>query len=130
VFRRGGDVGFVAEELKAVFDPQGGGWMDGRYVPSVQAAIGNVIDEHLRRISAVGLRPADLQREAVASQSAADLRHPASIGGPPQFENRAAGAAVSTTADAADFCPKCQQPTYVRESGCATCRTCGFSQCD
>src|SRR3546814_3807274 len=27
VFRRGGDVTFVVEELKAVFDPRGGHWM-------------------------------------------------------------------------------------------------------
>lgn len=47
VFRRGGDVGFVAEELKAVFDPRGGGWLNGRYVPSLLAAIGGVIERHL-----------------------------------------------------------------------------------
>ena len=47
VFRRGGDVGFVAEELQAVFDPQGGAFMDGRYVPSLPAAIGRIVAEHL-----------------------------------------------------------------------------------
>jgi ribonucleoside-diphosphate reductase alpha chain len=47
VFRRGGDVGFVAEELKAVFDPRGGSWLNGRYVPSLLAAIGDVIQRHL-----------------------------------------------------------------------------------
>jgi ribonucleoside-diphosphate reductase alpha chain len=47
VFRRGGDVSFVAEELKAVFDPRGGGWINGRYVPSLLAAIGGVIERHL-----------------------------------------------------------------------------------
>ncbi len=129
VFRRGGDVGFVAEELKAVFDPQGGGWMDGRYVPSVQAAIGNVIDEHLRRISAVTLRPAMVQREVAASLSGADAGQP-SVNSDAPTEGRNASRSSSTTADAATFCPKCQQPTYVRESGCSTCRTCGFSKCD
>ena len=49
VFRRGGDVSFVVEELKAVFDPRGGQWMEGRYVPSLLAAIGDVIERHLRR---------------------------------------------------------------------------------
>ena len=49
VFRRGGDVTFVAEELKAVFDPQGGHWVGGRYVPSLLAAIGEVIETHMRR---------------------------------------------------------------------------------
>lgn len=47
VFRRGGDVSFVAEELKAVFDPRGGHWLNGRYVPSLLAAIGDVIQRHL-----------------------------------------------------------------------------------
>ena len=47
VFRRGGDVSFVAEELKAVFDPRGGAWLGGRYVPSLLAAIGDVIQRHL-----------------------------------------------------------------------------------
>ncbi|MDP4822630.1 MAG: adenosylcobalamin-dependent ribonucleoside-diphosphate reductase [Aestuariivirgaceae bacterium] len=47
VFRRGGDVSFVVEELKAVFDPRGGQWMEGRYVPSLLAAIGGVIEKHL-----------------------------------------------------------------------------------
>ena len=49
VFRRGGDVTFVVEELKAVFDPQGGQWMGGRYVPSLLAAIGEVIETHMIR---------------------------------------------------------------------------------
>ncbi|WP_166039033.1 adenosylcobalamin-dependent ribonucleoside-diphosphate reductase [Sphingosinicella sp. YJ22] len=47
VFRRGGDVSFVAEELKAVFDPRGGTWMQRKYVPSLLAAIGGVIERHL-----------------------------------------------------------------------------------
>jgi ribonucleoside-diphosphate reductase alpha chain len=47
VFRRGGDVSFVVEELKAVFDPRGGHWMNGRYVPSLLAAIGEVIESHM-----------------------------------------------------------------------------------
>ena len=47
VFRRGGDVSFVAEELKAVFDPCGGAWLQGRYVPSLLAAIGGIIERHM-----------------------------------------------------------------------------------
>ena len=50
VFRRGGDVSFVVEELKAVFDPRGGPWMAGRYVPSLLAAIGDVIEKHMTDI--------------------------------------------------------------------------------
>ena len=55
VFRRGGDVAFVVEELKAVFDPRGGAWVDGRYVPSLLAAIGDVIERHM---IAIGFLPA------------------------------------------------------------------------
>jgi ribonucleoside-diphosphate reductase alpha chain len=47
VFRRSTDVSFVAEELKAVFDPRGGAWMQGRYVPSLLAAIGDIVERHL-----------------------------------------------------------------------------------
>ena len=47
VFRRGGEVGFVAEELKGIFDPRGGQWMEGRYVPSLIAAIGGIIERHM-----------------------------------------------------------------------------------
>ncbi len=54
VFRRGGDVAFVVEEMKAVFDPRGGAWMDGRYVPSLLAAIGDVIERHM---IAIGFLP-------------------------------------------------------------------------
>ncbi len=62
VFRRGGDVTFVAEELKAVFDPRGGAWMNGRYVPSLLAAIGDVIQRHLDSgsVQAPVLEPAPL----------------------------------------------------------------------
>ncbi len=58
VFRRGGDVSFVPEELKAVFDPRGGAWMKGRYVPSLLAAIGEVIEKHLEKTEA-GACPRD-----------------------------------------------------------------------
>ena len=47
VFRRGGDVSFVVDELKAIFDPRGGMWTGGRYVPSLLAAIGEVIERHM-----------------------------------------------------------------------------------
>lgn len=47
VFRRGGDVSFVVDELKAVFDPRGGAWMQGRYVPSLLAAIGGIVERHM-----------------------------------------------------------------------------------
>ena len=76
VFRRGGDVTFVAEELKAVFDPQGGHWVSGRYVPSLLAAIGEVIETHMKRTgflqseeAHVALAPAQRQADARGGKS-------------------------------------------------------------
>ncbi len=66
IFRRGGDLAFVVEELKAIFDPQGGRWMEGRYVPSLLAAIGEVIELHMVRIGflrrAEPVRKGDLEQ--------------------------------------------------------------------
>ncbi len=92
VFRRGGDVSFVVEELKAVFDPRGGAWMQGRYVPSILAAIGGVIERHLietgflageglglktdpkAEVMAVGEAPRGRPAPAVASSACAWLK--------------------------------------------------------
>ena len=82
VFRRGGDVSFVVEELKAVFDPRGGQWMEGRYVPSLLAAIGGVIERHLVEIGF--LAPADQPRITEAAEQrlrlAAGAREPSGDG--------------------------------------------------
>jgi ribonucleoside-diphosphate reductase alpha chain len=74
VFRRGGDVSFVAEELKAVFDPRGGAWMGGRYVPSLLAAIGGVIQRHIGAEAATTQdRPAPARPRACPRCGAAAL---------------------------------------------------------
>ncbi|MCC5989125.1 MAG: adenosylcobalamin-dependent ribonucleoside-diphosphate reductase [Pararhodobacter sp.] len=105
VFRRGGDVSFVVEELKAVFDPRGGAWMAGRYVPSILAAIGGVIEEHLVKIgfiegAGLGLKTDPSARAAVAGEGRR-------------------GAA----------CPACGAYEMVMIEGCMTCRACGHSKC-
>jgi len=61
-------VSFVSEELKAVFDPRGGAWMHGRYVPSLLAAIGDVIEQHMIGIGMLPGRP-DQSRRASARSS-------------------------------------------------------------
>ena len=67
VFRRGGDVSFVVEELKAVFDPRGGQWVDGKYVPSLLAAIGGVIERHMIDIGFLGEKVPAANGKAQAS---------------------------------------------------------------
>jgi ribonucleoside-diphosphate reductase alpha chain len=106
VFRRGGDVSFVVEELKAVFDPRGGAWMQGKYVPSILAAIGGVIEKHLIAIGFIegeGMGLKDDPRAKVAA-----------IGGP-----NPRGAA----------CPSCGEYGMRMVEGCMTCPSCGHSKC-
>ena len=105
VFRRGGDVSFVVEELKAVFDPRGGAWMQGRYVPSILAAIGGVIEEHLVRIGFIEGAGLGLKSD-------------------PKAKAAAMGAGKRGAA-----CPSCGAYEMVMIEGCMTCRACGHSKC-
>jgi ribonucleoside-diphosphate reductase alpha chain len=105
VFRRGGEVAFVAEELKQVFDPRGGQWSNGRYVPSLVAAIGDVIERHM--IETGFLAPTEISFAKAIPQPAS-------------------GAA---RAQLGPLCPKCSQPGLVREAGCLSCMHCGWSKC-
>ena len=119
VFRRGGDVSFVVEELKAVFDPRGGQWMGGRYVPSLLAAIGEVIETHMIGIGFLAGpgRLADPEQEKARIQLAAS-------GGPGKSQ-RSGGASSMPFRQ----CPKCAQPSLIRQEGCDTCTSCGYSKC-
>ncbi len=119
VFRRGGDVSFVVEELKAVFDPRGGQWMEGRYVPSLLAAIGGVIERHLIEIGF--LAPADLPRITEAADQrlriAAGAREPSD------------GGASEAAAMKMGQCPNCGAASLTHQEGCDNCLNCGFSRC-
>jgi len=106
VFRRGGDVSFVVEELKAVFDPRGGAWMGGKYVPSLLAAIGDVIERHMVDI---GFLPPRGDREAASRQVA-------------NLPDTPTGARLAQ-------CPKCGEAALVRIEGCDQCTSCGYSKC-
>ena len=100
VFRRGGDVSFVVEELKAVFDPRGGFWSGGRYTPSILAAIGEVIERHMREIGFIEAREAS--------------------GG---------GATAAARMGGRGLCPNCGAAAMAMVEGCATCLECGHSKC-
>ncbi len=106
VFRRGGDVSFVAEELKAVFDPRGGAWMEGHYVPSLLAAIGEVVERHMIAIGFMAPK--------------AEPRHDAAMR---QVVNQAgAGPGLAQ-------CPKCGQAALIRIEDCDQCTNCDYSKC-
>ncbi|MCH2093958.1 MAG: adenosylcobalamin-dependent ribonucleoside-diphosphate reductase [Rhodobacteraceae bacterium] len=104
VFRRGGDVSFVVEELKAVFDPRGGAWVQGKYIPSILAAIGGVIEQHM---VAIGF----LESEGMGLKS--DPK----------------AAIVNLDAPRGKACPSCGQYDMRMVEGCMTCASCGYSKC-
>jgi len=104
VFRRGGDVSFVVEELKAVFDPRGGAWMNGKYVPSILAAIGGVIERHMVSIGFIAGEGMGLKSDPQAQ--VVNLGHKP---GP--------------------ACPSCGQYDMRMGEGCLTCNSCGYSKC-
>ena len=110
VFRRGGDVTFVVEELKAVFDPRGGSWMKGRYVPSLLAAIGEVIEQHMIDTGFIAGKNEKPLTEALRAVA----------GDPPP-----AGPAVTSLKG----CPRCGERGMVKQEGCETCTSCGYSKC-
>jgi len=105
VFRRGGEVAFVAEELKQVFDPRGGQWSNGRYVPSLVAALGDILERHM--VETGFLELADAADETVV----------------PAARSTVAGMHVGP------LCLKCSQPGLVKEAGCLSCLHCGWSKC-
>jgi ribonucleoside-diphosphate reductase alpha chain len=116
VFRRGGDVSFVVEELKAVFDPQGGQWMGGRYVPSLLAAIGEVLETHMVRTGF--LQAGDKQGVMIEAQ-----------GREPDAQRRAIANPGASVPARVRACPRCASLAFVREEGCWVCRDCGFTRC-
>ena len=106
VFRRGGDVSFVVEELKAVFDPRGGAWVQGKYIPSILAAIGGVLEQHMIAIGFLEGEGMGLKEDPKAGQQIVNL-------------NESRGKA----------CPSCGQFDMQMVEGCMTCRSCGHSKC-
>jgi ribonucleoside-diphosphate reductase alpha chain len=104
VFRRGGDVSFVVGELKAVFDPRGGAWMQGKYVPSILAAIGGVIEQHMISIGFI-----EGEGMGLKSDPEADV--------------------VNLGAPRGPSCSSCGSHEMRMVEGCMTCASCGYSKC-
>jgi ribonucleoside-diphosphate reductase alpha chain len=113
VFRRGGDVSFVVEEMKAVFDPRGGAWMDGKYVPSLLAAIGDVIERHMIEI---GFLPPRRDKAVFGDQALA------AAGGGLIADQRSPKSRLAQ-------CPKCGEAALIRLEGCDQCTSCDYSKC-
>jgi ribonucleoside-diphosphate reductase alpha chain len=102
VFRRGGDISVVVDELKAVFDPRGGAWVEGKYIPSILAAIGGVIENHLVSIGFIPGEGLGLKSDPKAEV---------------------------VLASKARACSSCGSYDLRMVEGCMTCGSCGFSKC-
>ena len=131
VFRKGGDVTFLVDEMKAVFDPRGGYFKAGGvYMPSIVAEIGSAVEEHLKMIGMI-VDPdlSDAQKALIAEKRAAyEKKKPSEVA-------IAAAAAAAPASEAASFpatatlCHKCNTKALVLMDGCQTCLNCGYSKC-
>jgi len=123
VFRKGGDVTFLAEELQAVFDPRGGYFKPGgKFMPSIIADIGAVIEHHLQKIGLMEKEELSEQQQLLLKQKRAEA------------EGKAEKKTAETEGDAeypasATLCFKCHTKAVVIMDNCATCLSCGYSKC-
>ncbi len=121
VFRKGGDVTFLVEELHSVFDPRGGYFKKGgRYMPSLVAEIGDAIECHLRMIGMLKDDGLDEHQKKLVAEKRA------------QYESAVEGrktAESSDFPDGAQLCNKCNTKAAIQMDGCLTCLNCGESKC-
>ena len=119
VFRKGGDCTFLVEELKAVFDPQGGYFKPGgRFMPSLVAEIGWAIEDHLQKIGMMTKVEIPEHQQRIMDEKRAD------------FENAAAPIVeASDFPPTAELCKKCSVKATILMDGCMTCLNCGESKC-
>ncbi len=121
VFRKGGDVTFLVEEMRSVFDPKGGYFKKGgKYMPSLVAEIGDVIESHMRSIGLLGEDGLDEhQRKMIVEQR---IKYEV---GMKAIEE----AGESSFPPEATLCGKCQTKAVIVMDGCLTCLNCGDSKC-
>ena len=119
VFRKGGDVTFLVEELRSVFDPRGGYFKKGgKFMPSLVAEIGDSIECHLRTIGMIKTQEMDEHRKAMLAEKRAQLD---ARDTPLQADN--------DFPESAEFCAQCHTRAVVLMDGCMTCLSCGDSKC-
>jgi hypothetical protein len=121
VFRKGGEVAFLVEELKAVFDPRGGYWQPGgKFMPSIVAEIGYVIERHLQTIGVMPKSGMDESQRLLVAEKRKEweLRH-----------QQQDAFAKSDYPQGAQLCVKCNTAAAVMMDGCLTCLACGESKC-
>ncbi len=122
VFRKGGDCTFLAEELKAVFDPKGGYFKPGgKFMPSLVAEIGDAIESHLKMIGLIVDPELDKHQQKLVDEKRAEFESLQDTGGPSSY--------AGDYPDGAQMCNKCMTKAAVLMDGCMTCLSCGDSKC-
>ena len=111
VFRKGGDLTFLIEELESVFDPNGGYYKKGgKYVPSLVAELGQVLEEHLQNIGMLKVtEPEEHQQQLIDDKKAEYLKK-----NPDKLDD-------SGFPKDAQLCNKCQTKAAIMMDGCLTC---------
>ena len=127
VFRKGGDVVFLAEELQAVFDPKGGYYKPGgKFMPSIIADIGAVIEHHLQKIGLMEKDELSEQQQLYLESKRAEAEIAAQKSTAEQVDEDADEPAYPASAT---LCHKCHTKAVVVMDNCATCLSCGYSKC-
>ena len=120
VFRKGGDITFLVEELESVFDPNGGYYKKGgRYVPSLVAELGQVVEQHLINIGMLQKQKPDKHQ-----QNLIDREKAAFVKNNPNGLDPNTGFPISS-----QLCKKCNIKASIMMDGCLTCLNCGESKC-
>jgi hypothetical protein len=121
VFRKGGDCTFLVEELRSVFDPRGGYFKKGgKFMPSLVAEIGDVLESHLRMIGLLKDEPLDKHQKKLVAEKRAEYE---------RSLNQAEGGASEEFPEGAALCPKCHTKAMIQLEGCLSCLNCGESKC-
>jgi hypothetical protein len=122
VFRKGGDITFLVEELKSVFEPSGGYYKrGGKFVPSLVAEIGEVVEKHLQEIGMLKKPGLDEHQQKLVDEKKAEyLEKHAESGDGVNEEGFPKGASL---------CKKCNTKASIIMDGCLTCLNCGESKC-
>jgi hypothetical protein len=121
VFRKGGDVVFLVEELKAVFDPRGGYWQPGgKFMPSIIAELGYIVEKHLIMIGMVASQELDAGQQQLINEKRAEFE---------ESKKQQDAFSESTYPEGAQLCGKCSTAAVIMMDGCQTCLCCGDSKC-
>lgn len=147
VFRKGGDVTFIVDEMKAVFDPKGGYFKAGGvYMPSLVAELGYIVEEHMKSIGLLHDPEMSAHQRALIAEKRKQFEErskknsevtvsPSHSQGEGEGREGVDSEATEAATDngsfpaSASMCHKCSTKALVIMDGCQTCLNCGYSKC-